>query len=125
MKANGEMERNMGDIVPRKNDLVKQGSKGIGGIISGAVVLALNALNPIASLIVGGILGVTGLGVSRKPEDRTTGYVLAGAGALTAITAIPAVGGVAGWLLGVSGVGLLLLGGWNLAKFIIGYKKRL
>jgi len=114
----------MGDLVPKK-DLVKQGSKGIGGIIGGAVILALNALNPIASLIVGGIIGITGLGISRKKEDRATGYVLAGAGALTAVTAIPAIGGVAAWLLGVSGVGLLLLGGWNLIKFIMGYRKRL
>lgn len=113
----------MGDLVPKK-DLVKNGSKGIGGIIGGAVILALNALNPIASLVVGGLVGVTGLGISRKPEDRATGYVLAGAGALTAITAIPAIGGVAAWLLGVSGVGLLLMGGWNLAKFIMGYRKR-
>jgi len=114
----------MGDLVPRK-DLVKQGSKGIGGIIGGAVVLALNALGPIASLVVGGIIGISGLMMSRKKEDRATAYVLAGAGALTAITAIPAIGGLAGWLLGVSGVGLLLLGGWNLIKFIIGYRKRL
>ena len=114
----------MGDLVPRK-DLVNQGSKGIGGIIGGAIVLALNALNPIASLIVGGIIGITGLGISRKREERLTGYVLAGAGALTAITAIPAIGGVAGWLLGVSGIGLLLIGGWNLIKFVMGYRKRL
>lgn len=113
----------MGDLVPRK-DLVRQGSKGIGGIVGGAVILAMNALNPIASLIIGGIIGVSGLVVSRKREDRATGYVLAGAGALTAITAIPAIGGVAAWLLGVSGVGLLLLGGWNLIKFIMGYRKR-
>ena len=114
----------MGDIVPRK-DLVKSGSKGIGGIIGGALILALNALNPIASLIVGGIIGITGLGISRTKEDKATGYVIAAAGALTAITAIPAIGGIAGWLLGVSGVGLLLLGGWNLIKFIMGYRKRL
>ena len=114
----------MGDLVPR-NELVSRGSKGVGGIIGGAVVLALNALNPIASLIVGGIVGLTGLGLSRKKDDKATGYVLAGAGALTAITAIPGLGGLATGLLVISGVGLLLLGGWNLVKFISGYKKRL
>ncbi len=114
----------MGDLVPKK-DLVKSGSKGIGGIVGGAVVLALNALNPIASLIVGVIVGVTGLGMSRSKEEKGTGMLIAGAGALTAITAIPAIGGVAAWLLGVSGVGLLLMGGWNLIKFIRGYRQRL
>ena len=59
----------------------------------------LNALNPIASLIVGGIIGLTGLGISRSKDDKTTGLAIAGAGALTAITAIPAIGGLAGWLL--------------------------
>ena len=114
----------MGDLVPKK-DLVKSGSKGIGGIVGGAVVLALNALNPIASLIVGVIVGITGFGMIRSKEEKGTGMLIAGAGALTAITAIPAIGGVAAWLLGVSGVGLLLMGGWNLIKFIRGYRKRL
>lgn len=114
----------MGDLVPRK-DLVNQGSKGIGGIVGGTIVLILNALNPIASLIVGAIVGVTGLGMSRSKEGKGTGLLIAAAGALTAISAIPAIGGVAGWLLGVSGVGLLLMGGWNLIKFIRGYRKRL
>ncbi len=114
----------MGDLVPKK-DLVKSGSKGIGGIVGGALVLALNALNPIASLIVGVIVGVTGLGMSRNKDEKGTGMLVAAAGGLTAITAIPAIGGVAGWLLGVSGIGLLLMGGWNLIKFIRGYRKRL
>ena len=114
----------MGDLVPRKQ-LVNYGSKGIGGVIGGAVILALNALNPIASLIVGGIVGIFGLGMSRSSDDRKTGLFVAVAGAATAITAIPAIGGLAGWLLGVSGIGLLALGGWNLFKFIRGYKKRM
>jgi hypothetical protein len=114
----------MGDLVPRK-ELVSQGSKGIGGVIGGAVVLILNALNPIASLIVGGIIGLTGLGMSRKKEEKSAGYAIAAAGALTAITAIPGLGSVATALLVISGVGLLLLGGWNLLKFIRGYRKRL
>jgi hypothetical protein len=114
----------MGDLVPKK-DLVKSGSKGIGGIVGGVVVLALNALNPIASLIVGVVVGVSGLGMSRNKEEKGTGMLIAAAGALTAITAIPAIGGLAAWLLGVSGVGLLLMGGWNLIKFIRGYRKRM
>ena len=114
----------MGDLVPKK-DLVKSGSKGIGGIVGGAAILFLTALGPIASLIVGVVVGVTGLGMSRSKEEKGTGMLIAAAGALTAITAIPAIGGVAAWLLGVSGIGLLLMGGWNLIKFIRGYRKRL
>ena len=114
----------MGDLVPKKQ-LVNYGSKGIGGVVGGAVILALNALNPIASLIVGGIIGLFGLGMSRSADDRKMGLFTAAAGAAVAITAIPAIGGLAGWLLGVSGIGLLALGGWNLFKFIRGYKKRM
>ena len=80
----------MGDLVPKK-DLVKSGSKGIGGIVGGAIVLALNALNPIASLIVGVIVGITGFGMTRSKEEKGTGMLIAGAGALTAITAILAL----------------------------------
>jgi hypothetical protein len=115
----------MGDMVPRK-ELVSQGSKGFGGVIGGAVILALNAIAaPIPSLIVGGIIGLIGLATSRSKEDRKAGLAIAGVGGLTAITAIPAVGPIAGWLLGVSGVGLLIYGGWNLFKFIRGYRKRM
>jgi hypothetical protein len=114
----------MGDLVPRK-DLVKNGSKGIGGIVGGALILILNAFGPIASLIVGGILGVTGLGMSRNKEEKTTGMLVAAAGALTAFTAIPKIGGLGTALLVISGVGLILMGGWNLIKFIRGYRKRL
>ena len=89
------------------------------------MVLALTALGWPASLIVGGVLALVGVGISRSKEDKNAGLVLAGAGALTAISAIPAIGGLAGGLLAVSGIGLLIMGGWNLFKFIKGYRKRL
>jgi len=114
----------MGDLVPKKQ-LVSYGSKGVGGVIGGAAILALGALGAIPSLIVGGIIGLVGLGVSRSADDRKAGLVMAAAGAAVAITAIPGIGPLAGWLLGVSGIGLLALGGWNLFKFIRGYKKRM
>ncbi len=114
----------MGDMVPRKQ-LVNQGSKGLGGIVGGTVLLVLTSITaPIPSLIVGGIIGLVGLAMSRSKDDRKAGLVVAAAGVLTAITAIPAIGGLAGWFLGVSGVGLLIMGGWNLIKFIRGYRKR-
>lgn len=115
----------MGDMVPRK-ELVSQGSKGIGGIVGGGVILALNAITGfVPSLVVGGIIGLVGLAMSRSEDDRKAGLAIAGVGALTAITAIPAIGGLAGWLLGVSGFGLLIMGGINLFKFIRGYRKRM
>ena len=114
----------MGDIVPRKT-LVKQGSQGFGGVVGGIVLLALRALNPVASLIVGGIIALTGLGISRSPEDRTVGLITLAAGAITAVTAIPAIGGLAGFLMTVSGIGLIVAGGLNLYKFIKGYRNRL
>jgi hypothetical protein len=114
----------MGDMVPRKQ-LVSAGTKGIGGVVGGAVVLGLNAITGfVPSLIVGGIVGVVGLVMSKSKDDRKAGLVVAGVGALTAITAIPAIGGLAGWLLGVSGIGLLVMGGLNIFKFIRGYRKR-
>ncbi len=115
----------MGDMVPRKQ-LVSQGSRGIAGVVGGAVILALNAITGfVPSLIVGGIIGVVGLGMAKSKDDRKAGLVVAGVGALTAITAIPALGGLAGWLLGVSGIGLLIMGGLNLFRFVRGYRKRL
>ncbi|MBT3273999.1 MAG: hypothetical protein HN368_12655 [Spirochaetales bacterium] len=112
------------EIVPRKQ-LVSQGSKGLGGVVGGTVLLILNSIaGGIPSLIVGGIIGLVGLAMSRSKDDKKAGLVIAIAGALTAISAIPAIGGVAGFLLVGSGVGLLLMGGWNLFKFIRGYRKR-
>lgn len=115
----------MGDIVPRKS-LVKYGSQGVGGIIGGIVLLALNGMGGIGSLIVGGMLAVVGLVVSRSDDDKTTGQIATVAGLITAATAIPVsfISGIAGFLLGVSGVGLLIAGGINLVKFLRGYKKR-
>lgn len=113
----------MSDMVPRKT-LVKHGSHGLGGLIGGGVLLALNGLGPVGSLIVGGIVAAVGLGVSTSKEDRTAGLVVLGAGAVTAATAIGFLKPVAGPLLIVSGIGLLISGGINLFKFIRGYRKR-
>lgn len=115
----------MNDIVPRKT-LVKYGSQGLGGVVGGAVLLALNSLGGLPALIVGGIVALIGLGISSSKDDRTAGLITTVAGALTAITAIPIsfISGIAGTLLAISGVGLLIMGGINLFKFIRGYRKR-
>ena len=113
----------MGDIVPRKT-LVKYGSQGVAGLVGGTVLLVLNGLGPVGSLVIGGIVAAVGLVLSRSPEDKTVGFVALGAGAITAVTAIKFLGGIAGTLLRVSGLGLLVLGGFNVFRFIRGYRKR-
>ena len=113
----------MGDIVPRKT-LVKYGSQGVAGLAGGAALLALNGLGPVGSLIVGGIVAIVGLALSRSKEDKTAGYIALGAGALTAVTAIGFLRGIAGTLLGISGIGLLVMGGINVFRFIRGYRNR-
>lgn len=113
----------MSDMVPRKA-LVKYGSQGVGGLVGGAVVLTLTALGPVASIVVGGIIGIIGLVLSRSKEDRTAGLVAAGAGAITVATAIPFLGAIAGPLLGISGAGLLIFGAVKLFQFIRGYKNK-
>jgi hypothetical protein len=114
----------MSDLVPRKT-LVKQGGQAIGGVVGGIALLALNGLGAVPALIIGGVVAVIGLAISGSKDDRTAGYITAGAGALTALTAIPLIGGIAGTLMTISGIGLLIMGGINLFKFIKGYRKRM
>ena len=113
----------MGDIVPRKT-LVKYGSQGIGGVVGGAALLILGGLGPVGSLIVGGVIALVGLALSRSKEDRVAGYIGLGAGAVTAASAIGFLGKIAGTLLNISGIGLLVVGGINLFRFIRGYRNR-
>ena len=108
-------------MVPKKS-IVKYGSQGVGGIVGGAVVLAL--LGTVGSLVVGGIIALVGLGLSRSKDDRTAGIVATTAGVVTAVTALPLLGGLAGTLLTISGIGLLIAGGLNVFKFIRGYRSR-
>jgi hypothetical protein len=114
----------MGDLVPRK-ELVKQGMKGIGGIVCGGVLLVLSGLSGPVGWIVGGLLTIVGIGISSSKEDRTAGAITAAAGILTLIsTLIPGIGGAAGWLMRIGGIGLLIAGGYSLIQFIINIKKR-
>ena len=113
----------MDEMVPKKS-IVKYGSQGVGGIVGGAVVLALGGLGTVGSLVVGGIIALVGLGLSRSKDDRTAGIVATTAGVVTAVTALPLLGGLAGTLLTISGIGLLIAGGLNVFKFIRGYRSR-
>lgn len=113
----------MDELVPRKT-IVKYGSQGIGGIVGGAIILALGSLATLPSLIVGGGIALIGLGLSGSKDDRTPGLVALVAGVATAATAIPFLGGIAATLLTISGIGLLVVGGMNIWKFIRGYRGR-
>jgi len=113
----------MSDLVPRKT-MVKQGGYAIGGLGGGIALLALHAIGGVPALIVGGIVALIGLAISSSKDDRTAGIVTAAAGALTAAAAIPVIGGIAGALLTISGIGLLVMGGINLYKFVKNYRKR-
>ena len=114
----------MGDLVPRK-ELTKQGVQGVGGVGGGILLLVLSA-GGIGAAIVGGLIAIAGLAMSRSKdrEDRVPGYVVTAAGALGVLSIIPGLGGVAGTLLTISGIGLLALGGWKLIKFIMNLRKR-
>ena len=118
----------MGDIVPREQ-LVKTGSKGVGGIVGGAGLFLLRAFTigsgfSLPGIIIGGLVSVFGLGISSSPKDRMAGMVTTGAGLLTVIASLPIVGGLASALMWIGGAGLLAGGAYNLYKFIKGLKKR-
>jgi hypothetical protein len=120
----------MNDLVPR-DQLVREGSRGIGGLIGGTGLLVLHGIASIGAgfslpgLIVGGLVTVTGLGLTQGTKaDKTGGLVVAGAGALTALASLPIVGGLASGLMWVAGFGLLGVGGVNLFRFIRGMRKR-
>ncbi len=114
----------MGDLVPRKT-VVKQGGLALGGLAGGIALLALHAIAGVPALIVGGIVAVIGLAVSGSREDRAAGMITLGAGILTAARILPLIGGLAGTLLTISGIGLLVMGGINLYKFIKNYRQRM
>lgn len=116
----------MGDIVPR-NQLVKQGVKGVAGVGGGIGLLILNGIASagfIPGLVAGGIVAIAGLVIGSSREDRTAGLITIGAGAATILASLPVIGGLVGWLMPVAGVGLILAGGWSLFKFWRNLRKR-
>lgn len=109
------------EIVPTRS-LVKEGTKGVGGIAGGAALLVLRALSgTLLGPILGGILTIGGIGVAAaSKEDRVAGAVVAGAGVLTILSRF-AFGGT---LMLIGGIGLLGVGGFSLYKFIKGLRSR-
>ena len=117
----------MGDLVPSRHELVKQGTKGVAGVAGGAGLLILSGISSaglLPGLIAGGILAVAGFIIGSNREDRKAGLVAIIAGAATAVASLPFIGPLVHWLLPVAGVGLLAAGGWSLFKFWRNMRRR-
>ncbi|MDR2535168.1 MAG: hypothetical protein LBD29_03940 [Treponema sp.] len=107
--------------------LAKQGVAAVCGIAGGAALLTLGALPSIVGIAVGGVAAAAGIGalLSKDPDDKKAGAVLAVGGALAiASKTIPLLEGAAGALLGLGGVGFLAMGVWKGVKFLKGLKSR-
>lgn len=117
----------MGDLVPRK-EMVNQGVKGVGGVAGGVALLIVKgllfSLGLVPGLIIGGVLTLGGLAISRSKGERTAGAVVAGAGILTLVASTGIGAGLAGALMTIGGIGLLAFGGYSLIKFILNLRKR-
>jgi hypothetical protein len=121
----------MGDLIPGgdytpTNVLAKQGITAVGGIVGGLALIIMRALPPFIGIIAGVVVGVIGVGgiLSKDPEDRKPGILAAAAGALSILSRVGIIRPLAGTLLGISALGLLVLGVWNGIKFIKGLKGR-
>jgi hypothetical protein len=124
----------MSDLIPGDgnntptNVLAKQGVTAIGGIVGGAALMIIRALPSFMGLIAGVIVGVIGIGgaMSKDPDDRKPGILAAVAGGLAVLSRVPIkpLSALSGTLLGISALGLLVMGVWNGIKFIKGLKGR-
>ena len=112
----------MGEMVSR-NELSNQLLKGVGGVGSGAAILALQSLLvwPIG-LIPTGILILAGLVLSASQTQRKAGVVALGAGIITG--AITIANSLLGPLVWLAGLGLIIAGGFSLYKFFKNMKAR-
>ncbi|WP_010263236.1 hypothetical protein [Treponema primitia] len=124
----------MSDLIPGNgnytptNVLAKQGVTAVGGIAGGVVLMIIRALPSFLGIIAGLVVGVVGLGgvLSKDPDDRKPGLLAAAAGGLAILSRAPIkpISALSGTLLGISALGLLVMGIWNGIKFIKGLKGR-
>ncbi|GHV30194.1 hypothetical protein AGMMS4952_16870 [Spirochaetia bacterium] len=124
----------MSDLIPGSgnntptNVLAKQGVTAIGGIVGGAVLMIMRALPSFMGLIAGVIVALVGIGgvMSKDPDDRKPALLAAVAGGLAVLSRVPIkpLAALSGTLLGISALGLLVMGVWNGIKFIKGLKGR-
>jgi hypothetical protein len=122
----------MSDLVPGGGDytptnvLAKQGITAVGGIVGGVALMIMRALPSLFGIAAGVVVGVIGIGgiLSKDPDDHKPGILAAAAGALSILARIGIIRPLAGTLLGISALGLLVMGVWNGIKFIRGLKGR-
>ena len=118
--------KEMGDIVPRK-EVSKQGMKGVAGVGAGVGMLVLRTIATstwIGGLVVGGLIALGGLALTRSKDDRNAGLLGVAAGGLTMLASLPVLSSIATPLMLVGGIGLFLAGGWSLLKFVRGLRSR-
>ena len=103
----------MSDLMKRENR--GKIALGAGGIAGGVGLMALTGIVasswPVA-LVVGGLILWGSWRLFQKPNSAMIGMLGLAAGALVAATGIPLVGGLAHLLLTLSGIGLVVGGGW-------------
>jgi hypothetical protein len=88
------------------------------GIVGGLGVWGLMGLlhNPIVAVVTGALILWGSWRLFQKPSSAMAGMVGMVAGVLVAVSAFPMIGGLAGFLLGASGLGMLVGGVWTLVK---------
>jgi hypothetical protein len=106
--------------------LAKQGVSAICGIAGGIALFILQALPPVAGIVVGAVVTAVGIGafLSQDPEDKKPGLLAVVGGALAIFSRVGFLRLVAGTLLSIGALGLLVLGIWNGIKFLKGLKNR-
>jgi sugar phosphate isomerase/epimerase len=118
------------DKIPSTSNLSKLGITAIGYTAGGVFLFILQMIGRLRGLglVLGGIVCVIGIFslMSKDPEDRKAGAVIAAAGVLTVLSknGIPFITTISGTLLTIGAFGLLAIGILNGIKFLIGLKKR-
>jgi hypothetical protein len=126
----------MNDIEPAEpygstRTLAKQGVSAVGCLAGGLFLFVMNVIGsrlPVVGIILGVAAAVIGIGalLSRDPDDKKPGVVIAAAGVLVILSrvGIPFIRPLAGTLLGIGAFGLFAMGIWNAVKFFRGLKNR-
>ena len=127
----------MNDIEPRKeivpaNVLAKQGVSAVAQIAGGVLILIMHIFSarlPPLGIVFGLIIGGVGVGalLSKDPEDKKPGAILAIAGVLKLtfhVGMLPVIKALAGTFLTVSSLGLLAMGIINGVRFLKGLNSR-
>jgi hypothetical protein len=123
----------MNDIEPygSTKSLARQGVSAVGCIAGGIFLFVMNVIGtriPVVGIALGAVAAVVGIGalLSKDPDDKKPGSVIAAAGVLVILSRvrIPFVRPLAGTLLGIGAFGLFAMGIWNAVKFFRGLKSR-